>query len=149
MKAASRSWRLSLIDSPLQQRTGYLRQPRSRRGIDQRRQRLAHARMILIEPGDLVRLEQRWLDGLAIDRREGDGLEAIDLAARLAQPVAFLDNDEILDADAVGAGLVIAWLVRDDHARHQRLAVRQLRDALRPFMDAEIGADAVAGAVIV
>jgi len=55
---------------------------------------------------------------------------------------------EVFDADAVAACLVIAGLVRDDHGGQQRLPVWRLRDALRSFMDAEIAADPVPGAVV-
>src|SRR5205823_375857 len=60
-----------------------------------------------------------------------------------------LHDDQIFDADAVGAGLVVAGLVRDDHPGQERLGVRRLRDPLRTFMHAEIAADPVAGAVVV
>src|SRR3546814_12709347 len=50
------------------------------------------------------------------------------------------------------ARLVIAGLVGQDHAGVQRflgprLPARRLGDALRPFVDGQIGADAVAGAM--
>src|ERR1700756_4230176 len=54
---------------------------------------------------------------------------------------------EVLDPDAVGVGLVVAGLVGQDHAALQRRGA-ELRDPRRPFMDAEIAADAVAGAVL-
>src|SRR3546814_11601934 len=85
------------------------------------------------------------------DRREGDRLEPqhILLGARDALR---RDDDEIFDADAEGARLVIAGLVREDHAGVQRLlgprlSARGLGDALRPLMHRQIGADAVAGAM--
>src|SRR3546814_15433965 len=56
---------------------------------------------------------------------------------------------QVLDADAVGAGLVVAGLVGDDHARPPRHRVAQLRDPLRAFVDVQVAADALAGAVIV
>src|SRR3546814_7164178 len=58
----------------------------------------------------------------------------------------------MFDADAEGARLVIAELVREYHAVVQRLlgprlSARGLGDALRPLMHRQIGADAVAGAM--
>src|SRR6185369_2245983 len=57
--------------------------------------------------------------------------------------------DQVLDPDAVFAGLVVAGLVGDDHARLERHAVRRLGDAVRAFMHREIAADAMPGAVVV
>src|SRR3546814_7650200 len=59
---------------------------------------------------------------------------------------------QILDPNAEMARLVIAGLVGQDHAGVQRflgprLPARRLGDALRPFVDGQIGADAVAGAM--
>ena len=59
----------------------------------------------------------------------------------------FSHDDQVLDADAEGAGAVVAGLVGEDHARLQRRRA-ELRDALRPFVHREIGADAVARAVV-
>ena len=56
---------------------------------------------------------------------------------------------QILDADAVGAGLVVAGLVGDDHAGRERRARAQARDALRAFVHVQVMAHAVPGAVIV
>src|SRR5947199_403014 len=62
------------------------------------------------------------------------------------------DQHQILDADAVFAGLVITGLVGEEHAGLERLVAAGLaaadrRDALRPLVDGEISANAVAGAV--
>ena len=62
------------------------------------------------------------------------------------------DQHQILDADAIFAGLVIAGLVGEDHAGLERLVAAGLaaadrRDALRPFVHREEAADAMAGAV--
>src|SRR5690606_2545614 len=59
---------------------------------------------------------------------------------------------QILYPDAVFAGLVIAGLVREDHAGEQfllrpGLPAARLGDALRPFVNGEEAADSVAGAV--
>ena len=59
----------------------------------------------------------------------------------------FRHQHQILDADAVGVGAVIAGLVGQDHAALERRAA-ELGDARRPFVHREVAADAVAGAVI-
>src|SRR3546814_9784663 len=76
--------------------------------------------MIGVEPVGLGSRQQRDLDQILRDRREGDRFEPqhILLGARDALR---RDDDEIFDADAEGARLVIAGLVREDHAGVQRL----------------------------
>ena len=54
---------------------------------------------------------------------------------------------QVLDADAVGAGLVVAGLVREDHAALERGGA-ELGDARRALVHRQIAADAVAGAVV-
>src|SRR3954447_23248062 len=122
-------------------------QPLRRPGIDKRGNRLAHPRVIGIEPGDLAVVEQVAIDQGAVDRRQGQRLETerLALAATFFRP----DDDEVLDADAVSVGLVIAGFIRHDHAGQQGLCVRRLRDALRPLMHRQITADPVPGAVVV
>src|SRR5438067_3679953 len=102
--------------------------------------------VIAVEPDQLFRLEHLDVDQPAVDWGEGEGLEAEHL---LLRPLDFARNDqhEILDADAVFSGLVIAGLVGDDHARLERLVTAALRasnwrNTLRPFMDREEAADA-------
>ena len=63
--------------------------------------------------------------------------------------VGFLHRHQVLDADAVGAGLVVAGLVGDHHARCEHRARAHPRDALRAFVHVEVVAHAVAGAVVV
>ena len=60
---------------------------------------------------------------------------------------AFDHQHQVLDADAVGAGLVVAGLVRQDHAALERRGA-ELGDARRAFVHRQIAADAVAGAVV-
>jgi cytochrome P450 len=64
-----------------------------------------------------------------------------------AGDLALLHQDEVLDADAVGAGLVVARLVGQDHAGLKRRAA-DLGDALRPLVHGQIAADPVPGAVV-
>ena len=75
-----------------------------------------HLGVIGVDPGALVGRQQRRIDQAAVDRREGQRLEAEHLLLR-AGDLARLDQHQILDADAVFAGLVIAGLVGEDHAR--------------------------------
>ena len=69
-------------DGALTQQLRRLGEPRRRRLIDQRRQRLAHPRVIRIEPVDLFVAHQGGLDRVAVDRRQGQRLETVDAAAR-------------------------------------------------------------------
>src|SRR4029077_10062622 len=86
-----------------------LREPARGIGVDERRQRVANPDVIRIEPSDLVIVEERGFDQVAVDRGEGEGLETEHLA--LGRAVRWLHQNEIFDADAVGAGLVVAGLV--------------------------------------
>ena len=61
--------------------------------------------------------------------------------------LALLDDDQILEANAIFAGAVIAGLVGEDHARTQRRRPH-LGDALRALVHREIGADAMACAMV-
>src|SRR5690242_20005696 len=81
-------------------------EPGARLLIHQRRLRLAYALMILVQPHRL----------------------------RVDHILRFRHDDEVLDADAVFAGLVVARLVGADHPRLQRLGDRPLGDILRPLM---------------
>ena len=94
-----------------------------------------------------MRTEHDRIDQPPVDRGQRQGLEAEH------RPVAAgdrprLDEDQVLDANAVGTAPVIARLVREDHAGLQRHRA-SLGDALRTLVDREEGADAVAGAVVV
>ena len=102
--------------------------------------------MIGVQPGDLVRRHDRGFDQSEVDGREGDGLEAVHLALG-SRDLALLDEDQVLDADAPRAGLVVAGLVGEQHARLQRGGA-DLGDALRAFVDRKVAADAVPGAVV-
>ena len=119
---------------------------RSRRSSSTRRQGLAHPRVIGVEPGDLVGVQQLRLDEAEVDRREGDRLEA-EHRPFGAGDCPLLDHEQVLDADAEAPGRIIAGLVGNDHAREQRRR-SGLGDALRAFVDREIDADAVAGAMV-
>ena len=103
--------------------------------------------MIGVDPVALAGVEQRGLDQATVERCERQRLESEHFAFG-ASHVAIPDQEQVLEADAVFAGLVVTGLVRDDHAGLQRLvATAEGRDPLRAFVDVQIAADAVAGAV--
>jgi len=90
-------------------------------------------------------LEAARVDGAQRQRLEAEHLAELALLGSTDGDV----QHEVLDADAVGAGLIVAGLIRDDHPRQERLRVRRLRDSLRAFMHRKIAADPVAGTVVV
>jgi hypothetical protein len=108
-------------------------------------------RVIGVEPAALFRAQQIDIDKAAVDRHERQVVKA--------QIGAFRPGDrpsshqhQILDADAVLACLVIARLVRQDHAfeqflRSPGLPALRLGNALGPFVDRKKAADAVPGAM--
>ena len=108
----------------------------------------ATLRVIGVEPGDLVGGEQRR----SISRRSiGASVSVSKALSGFSAPAdrrRFHHQHQVLDADAVGAGLVIAGLVREDHAALERRRA-ELGDARRAFVHRQIAADAVAGAVVV
>src|SRR5260370_36686667 len=72
--------------------------------VDERGQALAHPCVVGVEPGDLIVVEQLGRDEPAVDRRQGQRLKAEHLA--VAVGAQRLDDDEVLEADAAGPGLV-------------------------------------------
>ncbi len=108
--------------------------------------------MVGVEPGQFIRRQNVFVDEAEVDGRQRDGFERHELALRVAtgHRLGLAHHDQVLDADAVFAVLVIAGLVGADHAGLQRLGDGvALGDALRPFMHRQVAADAMAGAVIV
>ena len=87
--------------------------------------RLRGPGVIGVEPGDLVLIEQRRARPGCGRSAPGSGSRSPASRAR-PNPSAGCTSDEVFDPDAVGAGLVVAGLVRDDHPGQQRLAVRRL-----------------------
>src|SRR6185503_17737839 len=75
-----------------------------------------NARVIGIEPGQLLRIEQARLDEPAVDRTERQRLERHHRAFAARDRLGLAHQDEILDANAILAFLVIAGLVGEDHA---------------------------------
>ena len=74
-------------------------EPASRRAVDERRQRLAHADVIVVEPLDLLRIHQLPVDETQVDRRKRNGFKSQHF------PVGFgdrpwLDDQQIFDPDA-------------------------------------------------
>ena len=102
--------------------------------------------MIGVEPRLFRRAQQLHIHKCQIDGCQGQRLEIEHVAFGACDEGLFHD-DQILDADAIGAGLVIARLVGQDHARFERHRT-DFRDALRPLVYGEIGADAMARAMV-
>ena len=110
-----------------------------------------HAGVVFIPPAQLVAGQQVGIDQCLVDWRPGEVFEAI-IGALCTLDLSFLDQHQIFDADAIGAGLVIAGLVGEEHAGEEDFACPCLPtcrfgDTLWPFMDREESANAVAGAV--
>ena len=80
---------------------------------------LHDARVIGVEPGALIRRQHGGIDEGAVDGRERQRLEAEEAPVGV---VGFLHHHQVLDPDAVGAGLVVAGLVGDNHAGRERCA---------------------------
>src|SRR5712671_6018751 len=135
------------LRSPTSDRLCGLVEPARRVLVDDRGQSFADSLVIGVEPTDLLVFEQRRVDQIAVDRSQSKGLETQHVA--LGRALRGRHREEVVDPDAISAGLVIAGLVRDDHPGQQRLTVCRLRDTLRAFVHAEIAADTVPGAVVV
>src|SRR5262245_47702719 len=105
---------LPTADGPCSNRLRLLGEPCGSLLVEQRRERGANADMIRVQPVALAWAQQRGLDQRAVDRRKCQRLEPEQLALAAASDV--LNGHEVLDANAVLAGLVVAGLVRDDHA---------------------------------
>ena len=107
--------------------------------------------MIALPPCQLFRSQQRQINQILVDRRKSQRFEAEESTLSSGNLAGF-DQHQILDPDAISPGLVIAWLVGQDHPRQQfllasGLSARCLGDPLRPFVDREEAADTVAGAM--
>src|SRR5690606_37422296 len=97
-------------------RRGRRLEPACRLGVEKGRQLLANAAVIAVDPRKLLGRKEPGLDERTVDRRQRQRLEAEHLPLG-ARKLDRLDQQEVLDPDAVGARLVVAGLVRDDHAR--------------------------------
>ena len=94
-------------------------------------ERLPYLGVIAVQPRHLrVRHEGR-LDQAQVDRRERERLEA-QHRPLAACDLAGLHQDQVLDADAVFTGLVVAGLVREDHAGVRARRCRAWRCAAGP-----------------
>ena len=105
--------------------------------------------MVGVHLGALLGGQHLDHDQPAINGREGQGFEAQHGPLAALDLVGGGDELQVLDADAVGAGLVVARFVGDDHARLQGDIVGRLGDPLRAFVHAEIAAHPVAGAMVI
>ena len=61
------------------------------------------------------RVEEFWLYEREVDRREGDRLKAQHLALR-ARDFPLFDDNQIFDSNAPMPGMIIAWLIGENHA---------------------------------
>ena len=124
-------------------------QPGAVSGVETGRNGGANLRVIGVQPLAFFRRQHRRLNQIEIDRRHGDGLEGEHLPFATHNVLRRPHHHEILDADAVFAGFVIAGLIRADHARFEGLRGAARGNALRPFMHCKIGSNAMSGAVAV
>ena len=102
--------------------------------------------MVGVKPGAFFGGEESWLNQVQIDGREAQCFETVHVAFG-AGDVAFFDENEVFDANAPLACFVKAGLIGQHHAGFER-GDAGFGDALGAFMDGEVGADAVAGAVV-
>lgn len=117
-----------------------------------RRDGLIHGGVVLVEPAALGHGEGVNVDRVEVDRRAGEILEVHELSKLVFDTLAA--EKLALDADAVGALDVKTRLVRGDHALFEHAALAALRrlppaEAVRPFVDVQDVANAVAGAVLI
>src|SRR5580693_6597268 len=96
-------------------------EPGPRFTVNKLRELLADARVIGVQPVAFVLREQLWLHEIDVDGRQRDRLETHHRAFAAGHALGLRHDNEILDADAVFAGFVIAGLVRADHAGLERL----------------------------
>ena len=103
--------------------------------------------MVGVQPRLFRLAQQRDVDQPPVDRGERQRLEGqkrlVAAGNRLGRPHQL----QVLDADAVVAGAVVAGLVGDDHAGAERYGAG-LGDALRAFVHRQKAADAVARAMV-
>ena len=109
---------------------------------------LAHAGMIGVEPLALILAEQILRNEPPVDRHKRQRLEPHHRPFPALGRIGLRHQHEVLDANAIRAGLVIAGLVRADHAGFERDHAGP-RDRLRPLVHRQIAADAMACSVIV
>ena len=111
---------------------------------------LHHLLVILIHPLPLLTAQQLHINQLPTHGHHSHVLESqIRLVAKTMRRLRFASHDDVLDADAEIAVLVVTRFVREDVAgREGHLAVLDARaDADGSLVHVEVGADAVAGPV--
>ena len=109
--------------------------------------------MVIVPPGDFAVGQQVLVHQRPVERDESERFEAQIFALCPFDP-CILHQNQVLDPDAVFARLVIARLVREDHAFAQfgfgaREGAAGLGNALRAFVHREIAAHAMAGTMAV
>src|SRR5215467_6041103 len=94
----------------------HLFQPLERSGIDERTEYFVDTPVVAVEPTPFLGCQHLTIDQSSIDRSKGQRLERIE---RLLCPNRLRccnHKHQVLDADSVRSGFVIARLVREDHA---------------------------------
>src|SRR2546430_6508579 len=122
-------------------------EPRARFALDERRQGIAHPGVIAVEPGGFLGRETLAGDQPAVDRRQCERLERIERFFRAGDRRGANHQQQILDADTIGAAFVIAGLIRQDHAGLERGGA-ELGNVGGAFVHREIAAHAVPSAVV-
>ena len=100
------------------------------------------------DPAAFQRAQHGGLDQPAVERRQGERLEAEERPGGAGER-RLMGQQQILDPDAVGAGEVVARLVGQDHAGLDGHGQSAWMDAAGALVHAKIAADAMAGAMIV
>ena len=86
-------------------------------------------RVVGVEPDQFLARQQLGVDQPAVERRQRQRLEAVHGDVAAVDRFGRRDQDQVLDADAVGAFAVVAGLVGEDHAGQQLLGCRSWRCA--------------------
>src|SRR6185437_543317 len=124
-----------------------LLEPFPGRGVHERSNHFVNPPMVAVDPGALFGCHQAGVDQPAIDRGEGQGFECIE---RLFGADRFWRCDhqhQVFDSNAVGCRFIITGLVRQNHAAPEGDHA-EFRYARRAFVNRQIAADPVAGAMI-
>src|SRR5262245_11030726 len=135
--------------------SGHLRRQRPRRCgepcscrlVHQWSDDLVHARVVVVEPDALLRRQDPRLDQTLVNRRERQRLELIEGLFGANWLGRGDHKDQVFDANAVSCCLVVAGLVRQDHAPPQGDSP-QFRYPCWAFVHRQITSYAMPGAVV-
>ena len=118
--------------------------------VQVRRSDFVHFLVIVVQHGPFFRCHDFRLDGIQVERNEGDRFQPHELAEFVGHIV--YNQQLVLQTDAVGTFYVEARLVGDNHALFQNGGVafnEAGTEAGRTFVDVQQVTHAVAGAVVV